>query len=925
MIPKLVMFPRTPGGRVSVGFGAAAALLALALAAPAFAQTTAAAPAATAATAARPVSGLIAPLSAGETLPLPAVDPGVPRPDSLLGYPLGSRFTHWDRILDYYRTLAAASPRVRIAEYGRTYEGRPLVTVTISSPDNIEHLDEIRRDHQRLADTVDLSDADRDRLVQRLPLVVWLAYGVHGNESSSAEAAMAVAYLLAAGQGETADMLKDTVVVLDPLCNPDGRERYVSSYEQRRGADPNPHRSAAEHAEPWPGGRQNHYLIDLNRDWAWATQQETRARIAAYRGWEPQVYVDFHEMSSESSYFFPPSAEPIHPQIDRRVVSWLETFGRGNAEAFDRQGWVYFKEESYDLFYPGYGDSYPSLRGAIGMTYEMAGGGRGGLSLALPDGTMLTLADRVARHLTTSLATVRTASSNARRLLEDFVANRIKAAADDRAYVWQGDQPEARALADLLVLHGVRVHQLAQATDIPVRNLLADGEPSVRRFPAGSYVVSTSQPLGNLIEALLERESPMSKGFVERQRQRLEQNLSGQFYDITAWSLPLAYNVETWVAAAPPAGLRSLPEAAGGVTSNGKTGDASDASDVGYLVAPQGLATYRLEAELQRHRIVHRVAMARLTGGDLDDPAGTVFIPRRGNPANLKEILQGLLAQDGLTAQGIDSSFEIKGLSLGSNDMEAVRPVRAALVGGNGVDVTSFGFLWHLLDQEIGVDHDRIDVAQLGQLDLSDYEVIVLPSGDYEEAIGERSRTALDAWVKGGGVLVTIGDAVEWLQKHEMTTVKSWQPEKKTDEEDEEDTDPEVAETPLQKSLAQRPIFTPGAILATRMQPSHPLTIGLRTSPKVLFEGATILKPTGDPRKDVLVAADTKPVVAGLAWPEAESRLAGSLLVGMEKRGNGGIVMFAQDPEFRLFWRATTPILLDAILYGPSTGVGGGY
>ena len=860
-------------------------------------------------------SSFIAPLSAGEVLDLPQVDARVPRPDAVLGYPIGARFTHWDRIVDYLKQVAAASPRVKVMEYGRTYEGRPLVLLAVSSPENIQRLDEIQQAHQRLADTTGLSEVDRDRLMRQTPLVVWLAYGVHGNESSSAEAAMGVAYLLAAGQGELAKMLDDMVVLIDPLENPDGRERYVSGYEQRRGAEPNPRRAAAEHSEPWPGGRQNHYVIDLNRDWAWASQQETRHRIAAYRSWEPQVYVDFHEMGSESSYFFPPAAEPIHPQIDRRVVSWLETFGRGNAEVFDKLGWVYFKEENYDLFYPGYGDSYPSLRGAVGMTYEMAGGGRGGLSIALPDGTLLTLADRVARHLTTSLTTVRTASANGRRLLEDYVANRIKAASEPRAYLWSGEQAESRALADLLVLHGIRVHQTTQATDLAATSLTDDGEiggESVKRFPAGTYVVSTTQPLGNLVEALLERESPMSERFVERQRQRLEQNLSAQFYDITAWSLPYAFNVDTWVAPAPPTGLRSLPELSGGIQGGSQ-------NDLGYVIPPQGIATYRVAVELQKRRIAHRVAMGSV-GSEL--PAGTIFVPRRGNPADIRESLNKLLSENGLAARPVSSSFDMKGISLGSNDVEAVKPVRAGLVSGNGVDATSFGFLWHLLDQQVGIPHDRLDLAQLAQVDLSELDVLVLPSGAYEDAITPRAREAVDAWIKAGGVLVAIGDSIEWLQKHEMTGVKTWEPKKDRDDENE---DPEGAgQTEAEKSLESRPIFTPGAILATKMQPNHPLTLGLRTSPKVLYEGTVVFKTTGDPRKDVLVA-EQDPVVAGFAWPEAEERLSGSLLVGMETRGRGGVVLFAQDPAFRLFWRATTPILLNAILYGPSTGVGGRY
>jgi len=869
-----------------------------------------------------PHSALVAPLSHGETLDLPALDERVPRPETVLGYPLGSRFTSWDRIVAYLEALDAASAKVKMWEYGHTYEGRPLKLVAISSPENIERLDEIRANLQRLADPGALSGNERERLLRHTPAVAWLAYGVHGNESSSAEAAMATAYVLAAAQGEMGQTLENLVVLVDPLQNPDGRERYVNAYRQRKGDDANPRRASAEHFEPWPGGRQNHYVIDLNRDWAWASQQETRQRIAAYRSWEPQVYVDFHEMGTDSSYFFPPAAEPINPLIDRRILGWLDKFGRANAAAFDRQGWIYFKEENYDLFYPGYGDSYPSLRGAVGMTYEMAGGGRAGTTMALQDGTVLTLADRVARHLTTSLATVRTAARNSRKLLEDFTSSRAKAGGETpRTFLWPADQQEARALADLLTLHGVRVRQLGQPVEVPVKALSRGaGEAQPRKFAAGTYAASTAQPLGNLVAALMELESPMNKGFLERQRQRLEQNLDAEFYDITAWSLPLAYNVRTWIAQGDipggnGGGKSALEPATGGIRGEG---------DLGWLVPPQGIASYRLAAALQKRQMRYRVALAAFTGDGVTYPAGTLFIPRRANPDTLKETLHALLQEDRLTAQAVASSWDFKG-SLGSHDMAAVRPARVGLISGDGVDSTSFGFLWHLLDRQIGVDYDRIDLGQIRQIPLSDFDVLVFPSGGYDDRVNDKVKESLDAWVKAGGVLVAVGDAVSWLQDKELTAIKRWTPPKKDadDAKDSKDTeDPEVAETPLEKQLASKAIFTPGAVIATRMQSQHALTLGLTTPPSVLYEGTLVLKATNDPRQDVLLALDDHPIVAGFAWPEAERRLAGSLLVGTEARGRGSVVLFAEDPAYRLFWRGTTPILLNALLYGPSTGLG---
>jgi Zinc carboxypeptidase len=853
-------------------------------------------------------SGLLAPLSSGERVELPPLDERVPRPDAVLGYPVGSRFSHWYRIAAYLDALAAASPRVKVWEYGRTYEGRPLKLVAITSAENQARLEEIREQRLRLAEPQGLSAGERERLAKRLPAVVWLAYGVHGDEASSSEAAMVVAYALAAAQGEMAELLANTIVLVDPLCNPDGRERYLHGFEQRQGETPNLHREAAEHFQPWPGGRQNHYLIDLNRDWAWATQQESRGRIAAYRAWEPQVYVDFHEMSADSSYFFPPSAEPVHPRIDRRVLSWLETFGRANAEAFDRQGWIYYKEENYDLFYPGYGDSYPSLHGAIGMTYEMAGGGRGGLAVDRADGTVLTLADRVGRHLTTSLATLRTAGRNARRLLADFVATRARAAAEPRRlYLWPADQQEARTLADLLRLHGVRVEQLAQPAEIAAQPLLGRKEEGSSRhgFPAGTFVVSTAQPLGPLVQALLDRESPMAKGFVERQRRRFEQNREGEFYDITAWSLPLAFNLRMWTASGELSGTRAAAEAAGGIQGSG---------GLGYLVAPQGIASYRLAAELRRRRVAFRVALSQLSDDGVAFPAGTLYVPRHGNPADLPEQLGALLEQEGLHARAVASSYQVTGLSLGSNNMPAVREERIGLISGEGVEAGSFGFLWYLLDREVGLPCDRLDLDRLRPAAMAQFDVLVLPSGAYEERVGEKARGALDAWIKAGGELIAVGgETARWLHDHEMTSFKPW----KAPEPDEE------SEGTQETALAQREIVTPGAIVATRLQAQHPLAIGLPAAPPVLVEGSTVLLPSGDPHRDVLVAASQDLVLAGLAWPEARQRLAGSLLVGIEQHGSGSIVLFAQEPDFRLFWRATAPLFLNAVMYGPALGLVG--
>jgi len=864
---------------------------------------------------------LLAELSNGEELALPELDPDLPSPAAHLGYPLGERFTHWPEIRGYLAALDAASDRVALWDYGESYLGRPLTLLAISSPANVARLAELRDGRRRFTDPSALSADQRRRLADEEPAVVWLGYGVHGNESASAEAAMAAAYVLAAATGGGwRERLDDVVVLIDPLSNPDGRERYVAGFEQRLGRRPDPDPAAREHTEPWPGGRYNHYLVDLNRDWSWASQRETRHRLAEFAVWQPQVYVDLHEMSYEATYFFPPSAQPVNPEIDSRTVRWLEVFGRGNAAAFDRLGWLYYKAESFDLFYPGYADTYASFQGAVGMTYEVGGGGRGGLAVRRADGSTVTLADRLARHLVASLATVETAARHRRQLLADHLAARLDQAtrAGAATYLWPADHPESAALASLLARHGVVVRRLEREEELPARPLppAAKGEAEMRRFAAGTWVVPAAQPLGNLARALLEPETPMPADFVDEQRRRVEQDLGASFYDVTAWSLPLAFNLEAWAATKPPrhlgAPLAPPADAALETAPPATAGSVEGSGDVGWLVPPSGLAGYRLAARLQTAGVAYRLALDELAVAGRTYPAGTLFVPRLGAPAGSDELLARLAAESGITVHRVASSYSVSGLSLGSDRMLAVAPSRVALLAGDGVAAGSLGAVWHLLDRIVELPLTLLEPADLATADLGDFDVLVMPDDrGYGDQLGDEAGESLGRWVKAGGVLVAIEGAVDWLRERELTSVEQWQPK------EDDDGDPEATESGAEPSIG-RPLYVPGAVVATEMRSGHPLTVGVAAAPPVLVGGSRPMLVTGKPQTDVLTVAHEEPVIAGLAWPESRQRLAGSLLVSVEELGGGQVVIFAQEPGFRLFWRGTMPLLLNAVMFAPS-------
>ena len=339
-------------------------------------------------------------------------------PDEFLGYPLGSHYTPHFKIVDYVDYIAAQMPEmVKVEKYGETNEGRPLLLAYISAKENVSNLENIRKNNLRLANAA----ADRMAATEETPVIVWLSYNVHGNEPSSSEAAMLTLYeLVNPANASTKEWLKNTVVILDPCINPDGRDRYVSWQNQVQGKTPNANPIAREHSEPWPGGRTNHYNFDLNRDWAWQTQIESQQRLLKYNQWLPQVHVDFHEQGYNQPYYFAPAAEPFHEVISPWQRAFQIMIGKNNAKHFDANGWLYFTKERFDLFYPSYGDTYPIYNGSIGMTFEQGGLSRGGLSVVIEDGDTLTLHDRLIHHYTAGMSTIEITSQNAAKVIKEY-------------------------------------------------------------------------------------------------------------------------------------------------------------------------------------------------------------------------------------------------------------------------------------------------------------------------------------------------------------------------------------------------------------------------------------------------------------------------------------------------------------------------
>ena len=847
-------------------------------------------------------------------------DPNIPTLQQVVGHDFGLEITPPEQIVIYLKALAAAAPeRTRLVEYARTWEGRPLHVLAIGSAARLSALDELKADLVRVANPRGLSAAEADRLVGQLPVVVWLMHAVHGNEISSSDAAMAEAYHLLAAQGDPAvdAILANAIVLIDPLQNPDGRARFISQTRLGRAAVPDPEPAAAEHDEPWPGGRSNHYLFDMNRDWFAQSQPETVGRTRFYLEWFPHVVVDLHEMGGDSTYYFAPPADPLNPFISQPQLGWFQTFGRENARRFDERGFAHFSREVFDSFYPGYGESWPIFQGAIGMTYEQAS--TRGLVWRRDDETVLTYRDAVVHHFTAAITTAHTAAMNRERLLRDFLEYRRSAVAEGergavREYLLPpGHDPSRSArLAGLLVAQGIEVRRAEEPVTLGSQTL-----------PAGTFVVSTAQPSGRLLRNLMDPHVPQPEAFVKEQDRRRKQRRPDQIYDVTAWSLPLVFDVDM-VTSDRPVTVRTSPV----TPPSAVAGAALPAARVGYLL-PWGSGTVSAVVEALQHGLRVRTAGRPFTLGGRKYNAGTALVRTSENGPELPTTLGGITGRHGVEAVPIDSAFVEDGMSLGSNDVAVLKAPRVLLAWDAPTSSLSAGWARYVLERRFGQRVTAVRVGSFGRVDLTRYDVIVLPAGNYGNALtGDALRRVKD-WVAAGGTLVTLGEASRWAARENValidtrTELRGGKPESEPSDKDAKKADAPPSPFDYEKAVLperERPENTPGALLRVVLDLEHWLSAGTDGEIQALVEGQRVVTPIRlDKGRNVGVyAGRDRLVVGGLVWEEAREQLAQKSYLVHQPSGRGHVIAFAEDPNYRAFTEATELLFINAVLLGPA-------
>ena len=806
-------------------------------------------------------------------------------PEGFLGYKIGTKFTRHHQIVDYFKTIAAANLQtMKLEQYGTTNEGRELYLAFISSKENMANLDQIKMNNRTYAS---LTKGRVAPLLPNPPAIVWLSYNVHGNEPASSEAAMLTLFeLLNDSRQDIKEWLQHTVVIIDPCLNPDGRDRYVNWYNTTVGKNANADAQVREHFEAYPQGRTNHYNFDLNRDWAWQTQAESKFRIKKYLEWMPQVHVDFHEQGYNEPYYFAPAAEPFHEIITPWQRSFQTQIGKNHSKYFDANGWLYFTKQIFDLFYPSYGDTYPSYNGSIGMTYEQ-GGIRAGLAVKTNSGDTLTLLDRIVHHLTTSLSTIEVASKNSKQLVDEFSKYFSDNAINGKngtykTYILTSDDAnKINSVKELFDANGI-VYGQTNTKGIGYNYTTNKDENILAK--TYSIAVSACQARGAMATVLLEPKSKLSDSAT---------------YDITAWSLPFVYGVDGYAIKE----KRDIEE----IKATPKVTAIS--ADYGVVIPYTSLNSSKLLAHLLKNNVKVRYASKPFTVDGFSYSQGTLIVLKTGNTnINWNKFVNDAASKYNVQPVVVSSGFVEKGSDFGSADVRLITAPKVALFSGEQTSATDAGESWCFFDNELEYPVSLINAADIGRLDLKKYDVIIMPEGNYRVLNDKQNMEKLKDFVKGGGRLIAIQGAVNLLAQNGDFGIKN-----KADKEDEKGADSNY--TYLKKygnrEREDLPSNIPGAIYKVELDNTHPLAYGYSNTYYTLKQDANIYEFMKDGWNVGIFIKDN--YVAGFSGLKVKNKLKDGTLFGVYEMGNGSVVFLADNPLFRLFWENGKMLFSNAV------------
>ena len=785
-------------------------------------------------------------------------------PTTYLGYEIGTRFTRQDKVVSYFHALQAAYPSMmKVEKYGETYEHRDLILAFFGTPENLKKLEEIRQNHQKHAASEKLA-------------IVWLSYNVHGNESSGTEAAMQTAYRLLT---DKVDYLSNTIVIMDPCLNPDGRDRYVNFYQQYGNAPADLHKFSAEHKEPWPSGRPNHYLFDLNRDWAWMTQIESEQRVQRYNQWLPHVHVDFHEQGINEPYYFPPAAEPYHEVITNWQRDFQKQIGANHASYFDKEGWLYFSKEIFDLLYPSYGDTYPTYSGSIGMTYEQGGSGRAGLAVITQVGDTLSLKDRVSHHVTTGLSTVEMSSKNADKLIKEYQMFCTLKVYRYKTYVLRSTQAKLEPLMALMKKNGIQVEMITTSTQETASKAyhFQNGQMETIKLMQGDMLIHTNQEKGTLVNVLFEPKTHLSDSLT---------------YDITAWTLPFAYGVEAWAI--------ETTGAKGTVFSGWSTtlSQTPTANCYAYAAAWESMKSTRFLTELQEAGIdVYFNEKGFKSQGITYNP-GTLLILRGENKrADFDQTVLKIANKNAVSLNALASGFVQEGIDLGSSSVKKIPNHSIGLLAGEDASSLNVGEIWHFFERQMGRSIHLVFIDDLEEA-LPKLTVLFVPEG----GISLSENAKVKEWIQNGGKLIVLGYAIyDFAGKDGFELSSS---ENKNDS----------IKKPVSFSKQERDQISnaiTGAIFECEFDATNPLAYGYDRY-YTLRQGADHLNIQSS---NVFHLKKDAKALNGFVGARVKQQQSEASIAGFQSYGNGAIIYFIDNPLFRGFWENGKLMVANAVFF----------
>ena len=839
-------------------------------------------------------------------------NPEISSPAEFLGYRLGSEFTLHSDVMQYFKYLAENSDRLSLHKYAETYEGRELYYAVVSSGDNMGQIDQLRTNNLGLANPDSVGRSAAERMMEDQPITVWLSYNVHGNEPSSSESAMQTAYRLVAGSdAETSRMREEAITIIDPMLNPDGRDRYVFWYKSSRSNMLNTNAEDLEHDEIWPGGRTNHYWFDLNRDWVWLVHPESRGRIDAYQQWMPQVHLDLHEQGFNSNYFTMPGTTPRNHELPEDYEKWADVFGRGVIEEFNDHNINFATREAFDFFYPGYGSSYPSNMGAIGMLAEQGGHSRGGRAVETDDGYVLTLRQRIFDHYTNSISTIRTAIENRQPLLGYF-RNAFTDDArkeDPKSFILPGEGRDyTNEFVDIMLQHGIQIQQATE--EFTVRNARSywDGESSRRSFEAGSYIISTDQPRHIFINTLMKRQLAIKDSVM---------------YDMATWSAPMAYNLDaSWTNGSPGVATREVTESPGYDTGV-QNGDAQYAYVINWdqRYAPKALAKLWNAG----YRVRSAEKTFTLNGISYSEGSLIVLIGRNYDKKDDIAADMRIIAEEAnVQVQGFDTGRMEKGIDLASRSSVPVEKPQVALMVDSPFSSYTAGQIWFLFDQWTEFGISRIRSESLGYTDINEYDVMVLPGawGGYSSVLDSAAIDRLKGWVERGGTLVATEDAAGFMTKEQsgFTSVEMAEEDEAThdDKVAEEAVDPEAFTTYAAREDTSGLKRIPGSAFKGHIDNTNPLAFGLPDRLYSIKFSDEALKPSTDWQLVGYYDEDSASVMAaGYASQENRELAAGNGFAGVQEMGSGKVVFLLDNTQYRMFWVGPARMMQNAVMLLP--------